>query len=93
MFSKLLMCDIYSHDALRESNIILEDPNEESLDLTYRLANKIIDKFNLPGKIYKTTSQKEALKGADFVISMIAVGGSEAWALDKSIPLNMGLTR
>ena len=91
MFSKLLMCDIFSHDALKESTIILEDLNEESLDLTYRLANKIIDKFNLPGKILKTTNQKEALRDADFVISMIAVGGSEAWALDKSIPLKYGV--
>jgi alpha-galactosidase len=91
MFSKLLMCDIFSHDALRESTIVLEDLEEERLELTYKLANKIINKFKLPGKILKTTSQKEALEDADFVISMIAVGGNKAWELDKSIPLKYGV--
>jgi alpha-galactosidase len=91
MFSKLLMCDIFSHPALKNSSIILEDIDEERLDLTYRLASKIIDEFKLPGKILKTTNQREALKEADFVISMIAVGGNEAWELDKEIPLKYGV--
>ncbi|GAG88850.1 unnamed protein product, partial [marine sediment metagenome] len=91
MFSKLLMCDIFSHQALKESTIVLEDLDKESLDFTYRLANKIINKFNLPGKILRTTSQREALKNADFVISMIAVGGNDAWEIDKNIPLKYGV--
>lgn len=91
VFSRNLLCDILTYNALKESTIVLEDINAERLDLTYRLANKIIDKFKLPGKILKTTNQKEALKDADFVISMIAVGGSEVFELDKAIPLRYGV--
>ncbi|MCK4818708.1 alpha-glucosidase/alpha-galactosidase, partial [bacterium] len=91
MFSKLLMCDIYSHTALKKATIVLEDIDEQRLDLTYRLAKKILKDFDLPGKIKKTTNQKEALKDADFVISMIAVGGLDAWEIDKNIPLKYGV--
>jgi alpha-galactosidase len=91
MFARLLICDIYSHHALRDATIVLEDIDEERLDITYRLANKIVETHNLPGKIERTTSQREALKKADFVISMIAVGGLEAWDIDKAIPLKYGV--
>lgn len=50
MFSKLLMCDIYSHAALKEATIVLEDIDEQRLDLTYRLAKKILKDFDLPGE-------------------------------------------
>ena len=93
MFARLLICDIYSHNALRDATIVLEDIDEERLEVTYRLAKKIAETHALPGKIEKTTSQKKALSGADFVISMIAVGGLEAWELDKSIPLKYGLNQ
>jgi len=91
MFSKLLMVDIYSHPALRKAHIVLEDLDENRLDLTYRLAQRILKTFNLPGKVTKTNNQREAVKNADYVISMIAVGGNTAWRLDKEIPLKYGV--
>jgi alpha-galactosidase len=91
MFARLLICDIYSHPALRDATIVLEDIDEKRLDITYKLANRIVETHNLPGKIERTTDQREALKGADFVISMIAVGGLEAWEIDKAIPLKYGV--
>jgi len=91
MFARLLICDIYSHPALRNATIVLEDIDEERLDTTFRLAGKIVETHELPGRIERTTSQGEALKGADFVISMIAVGGLQAWETDKKIPLRYGV--
>jgi alpha-galactosidase len=91
MFARLLMCDIYSYPALKDAKIVLEDVDEKRLDVTYRLARKIIETHDLPGEIESTTSQREALEGADFVISMIAVGGLEAWEIDKSIPMKYGV--
>jgi len=93
MFSKLLMCDIFSHPALKESTIVFEDLDEESLELSYRLAKKIIEKFNLQGTVIKSTEQRKALKDSDFVVSMIAVGGNEAWEIDKNIPLKYGVNQ
>jgi alpha-galactosidase len=91
MFARLLICDIYSHPALRDATIVLEDIDEQRLDTTFKLARKIVESHELPGKIERTTSQSEALKGADFVISMIAVGGLQAWEIDKKIPLKYGV--
>jgi alpha-galactosidase len=91
MFARLLICDIYSHPALRDATIVLEDIDEKRLDITYKLANRIVETHNLPGKIERITDQRKALKGADFVISMIAVGGLEAWEIDKAIPLKYGV--
>jgi alpha-galactosidase len=91
MFARLLVCDIYSQPALREATIVLEDIDEERLDTTFRLAKKIVETHGLPGTIEKTRSQRQALQGADFVISMIAVGGLDAWQMDKSIPAKYGV--
>jgi len=91
MFARLLMCDVYSLPALRDAKIVLEDIDEERLDVTYRLARRIVETHNLPAEIERTTSQREALEGADFVISMIAVGGLDAWEIDKSIPMKYGI--
>jgi alpha-galactosidase len=91
MFARLLMCDVYSHPALRDARIVLEDIDEQRLEVTYRLARRIIETHNLPGQIERTTSQREALEDADFVISMIAVGGLDAWEIDKSIPMKYGV--
>ncbi len=91
MFARLLICDIYSHPALRDATIVLEDIDEERLDTTFRLAEKIVETHELPGRIERTTSQCDALKDADFVISMIAVGGLDAWEIDKKIPLKYGV--
>jgi alpha-galactosidase len=91
MFARLLVCDIYSHPALQEATIVLEDIDEKRLDVTFRLARKILEMRNLPGKIEKTSSQREALKGADFVICMIAVGGLDSWHIDKTIPARYGV--
>lgn len=78
--------------------LVLKDKNEIiSEDTGWPLVEvdvdgkKILKDFDLPGKIKKTTNQKEALKDADFVISMIAVGGLDAWEIDKNIPLKYGV--
>jgi alpha-galactosidase len=91
MFARLLICDIYSHPALQDATIVLEDIDEARLDTTFRLAKKILETHRLPGKIEKTSSQRQALKGADFVISMIQVGGLDAWEIDKAIPAKYGV--
>lgn len=91
MFSKLLMGDIYAHPALKDAHIVLEDLDEQRLDLTYRLSQRILAQLKTPGKVTKTTNQREAVRDADFVVSMIAVGGNEAWQIDKDIPLKYGV--
>jgi len=91
MFARNILCDIFSFPELREVNITLEDLNEERLDTTYKLANKIVEQEGYPAEINKTTNQKEALKDADFVIIMFQIGGLDAYEVDKSIPAKYGV--
>lgn len=91
MFARLLMSDIFSHPALQDATIVLEDLAEDRLVTTERLARKMVERLGRAATIEMTTSQRAALKGADFVISMIAVGGLEAWQIDKSIPAKFGV--
>jgi len=91
MFARNLLCDIFSFPELRNIEIALEDLNEERLDQTYKLANRIVEQEGYPVKVTKTTNQRKALKGSDFVIVMFQVGGLEAYAIDKAIPEKYGV--
>jgi alpha-galactosidase len=91
MFARNLLCDILSFPELRDVKVVLEDIDERRLDTTYKLAKRLVEQERYPTKIERTTNQKEALKGADFVIIMFQVGGLEAYDIDKKIPLKYGV--
>ena len=91
MFARNLLCDIFSFPELREITVMLEDPNEQRLDMTYRLATRLVEQEGYPAKIERTTNQREALKDSDFVIVMFQIGGLEAYDIDKKIPLKYGI--
>jgi alpha-galactosidase len=91
MFARNLLCDIFSFPELRDITVTLQDINEERLEQTYKLAQRLIQQEGYKTKLEKTTNQLEALRNADFVIIMFQVGGLEAYALDKAIPLKYGI--
>ena len=91
MFARNLLCDIFSFPELRDVNVMLEDLDEKRLDMTYRLAKRLVEQEGYPAKIERTKNQKEALKDSDFVIVMFQVGGLEAYDIDKKIPLKYGI--
>jgi alpha-galactosidase len=91
MFARNLLCDIFSFPQLQNITVMLEDLDEQRLDMTYKLARRLVEQEGYPAKIQRTTNQKEALKGSDFVIVMFQVGGLEAYDIDKKIPLKYGV--
>jgi alpha-galactosidase len=91
MFARNLLCDIFSFPELREITVTLQDIEEERLEQTYKLAERLIRQQGYKTKLEKTTNQREALRNADFVIIMFQVGGLEAYAVDKQIPLKYGI--
>lgn len=91
MFARNLLCDIFSFPELREITVMLEDLNEQRLDMTYRLAKRLVEQEGYPAKIERSTNQKEALKDSDFIIIMFQVGGLDAYDIDKKIPLKYGI--
>lgn len=91
MFARNLLCDIFSFPELRDITVMLQDLNEERLEHTYKLAQKLISQEGYTTRLEKTTDQRKALENTDFVIIMFQVGGLEAYKIDKDIPLKYGI--
>lgn len=90
-FSRRLMIDILGFPELQDATFALMDINPKRLDYTRRIAEKIIKQGKFPAKLQVTTSRKEALKGADYVIIMILSGDIEVIRPDIEIPLKYGV--
>jgi len=93
-FGPSTLLDLYQSNYLQGSTIVLHDINKEHLEVIYELIgaeNKIHNnKFN----IESTINRKEALNGADFVISSIEVGERfKLWREDYEIPRKYGSTQ
>ena len=78
-------------DKLPVERFILMDIDGRKLRIVGDLVARIAED-GLPGtKVETTESREEALKGADFVLCQIRVGGLDGRHLDESIPAEMGL--
>ena len=76
---------------LAVDTIVLMDIDEKRLEIVGGLAKRMMRKAGLPTKIVLTTDRREAMEGADFVISSIRVGLMEGRILDERIPLKYGV--
>lgn len=91
VFAQKLMIDLITFPALRESTFSLVDIDEERLELVTRVTERLKEQEGLPITIEATTERRKALKGADYVINMIQVGGLKAYQLDVEIPRRYGI--
>ena len=90
-FTRRLMMDVLAVPELRDTEFRFMDISEENLEMTANLCRKMIQDNDLPSRVIATTDQKEALRGADYVLSTVRVGGLEAFAHDIEIPLKYGV--
>ncbi len=95
-FGENTLAALMRSPALAGSTLSLVDRNPRSLDIVYRLAQRLNNEWRSgdgnekPGRINITahTHHKEALDGAEFVVSAIEVGPrEELWKSDFEIPL------
>lgn len=91
VFTRNLTSDILLTPALQDSIIALMDIDPQRLEIARALVQKIIDVRKVPAKVIATLDRREALDGADYVITTIQVGGLEAYDLDIEIPLKYGV--
>jgi alpha-galactosidase len=97
VFAKNLMGDILSFPELAESEIALMDIDPERLRVAEKMAGKVVQALHKDGKtnvkpcVTATLDRREALKGADYVINMIQVGGYPSTKIDFDIPNKYGL--
>jgi len=91
VFTRDLCNDILLTPALQASTIALMDIDPQRLALARRTVQAIVDRRGLGTKVTATTDQQEAVKGADYVITIFQQGGLTAHSLDIEIPLKYGV--
>ena len=91
VFAKNLIGDILSFEALSDSTISLMDIDERRLEQTTTVAEAMVENGNVDATIESTTDRREALEGADYVLNMINVGGTEPFENEIRIPEKYGV--
>ncbi|SFC90585.1 6-phospho-beta-glucosidase [Clostridium uliginosum] len=76
-------------DELLVKEIVLFDVEmgREKVEIVSKLAERMIKKVGLKTKIRVSFDRREALEGADFVVTQFRVGGLDARARDERFPL------
>lgn len=72
---------------IKEIYLVDIQDGEEKLNIIGNLAKRMIHKAGLDISIKTTLDRKIAIKGADYVITQLRVGGLSARSSDESIPL------
>lgn len=78
-------------ESLGLTELALLDIDGKHLDQIEKVTLSILDGVLPSMKRYITTDPKQALDGADYVITTFRVGGMEARVIDERIPLSQGV--
>jgi len=91
-FGRGAIADLLSSKELRDTNltISLVDIDESALDRMFRFAQQLKEYRNSNAEIEATTDRCEALKGANHVITAVAIRRAELWERDFYTPLSFG---
>src|SRR5881397_1445901 len=90
-FTKELLADILGFEELSDATISLHDVNGERLETAEAIARWTRDALGAGGRIESHLDRRAALDGADYVISMIRVGGHDGLKLDFAVPARHGV--
>ena len=90
-FTKNLLGDILSSPALRTADIALHDIDPDRLATAERMAHWTAAALDAEPTISAHLDRRAALRGADFVVDTIQVGGARATQVDFDVPARFGL--
>jgi alpha-galactosidase len=91
VFPMELTRDILSFPALGSSTLVLYDIDPAGAERTAGSARELIELGDLDAGVEIPPTLDEALRGADFVITVFQVGGVDAYAFDIEIPRAYGI--
>jgi alpha-galactosidase len=93
VFARNLTVDLLSFDSLRDTTeLALMDIDEERLRTSETVARRVADHVAADAAITATTDRRAALDGADYVVTMMQVGGYRpATITDFEVPKRFGL--
>jgi alpha-galactosidase/6-phospho-beta-glucosidase family protein len=92
VFAKNLIGDILQFPELSDCTLCLMDIDPYRLKVAVLMANRMVAALGVKAKVVGTVNQREAIKGARYVICTIQVGGYKpATVTDFEIPRKYGL--
>jgi alpha-galactosidase len=91
VFCKTLMEDFLGTPALAGSEYRLMALTHRRLDKMTNFVERMIKDNGVKATVKATTDRREALRGADYVVVMIQVGGVDAFQHDYEIPMKYGV--
>ena len=92
IFAKNLLTDIFQIEGLGSINLRLHDIDGERLKTTERIASHLATKLKVNLHLEASEDRRAMLKDADFVITMMQVGGYKPCTVrDFEIPKKFGL--
>ncbi len=86
-----LLTDFANTPGLANADVVLHDLDASSLPPMCRIGEHVAISRDVDLKVSATTDLKEALDGAQFVISAFSVGGFDSMAHDVEVPARYGV--
>ena len=90
-FTAGLVRDILTFPRLKDATLALMDIDAERLEFSRIAVNKIVQEGNYPSRVVATLDRREALHGADVVLTTILSGSTAVWRYDIEIPKQYGV--
>ena len=90
-FTRKLVRDLLSYPAFADATIALMDIDPERLDVIRRACERIVADGKYPAKVVATLDRREALEGAEGVVTTILHGSVDVWQHDILIPKKYGV--
>ena len=91
VFSKNLTGDILGFPEFKNATFSYMDIDKERLEVGGNLCRKVAQAVGANPKIETTLDRRDALRGADFAINMVQIGGFDSTLVDFEIPRKYGL--
>ena len=91
IFSKTLIMDILAKQGIQNPTFALMGPTMSKLEKVEEYTRRVIQDNGLSAEVYSTTDRRDALRGADYVVVMLQIGGIEAFGVDYQVPLEYGV--
>jgi alpha-galactosidase len=85
-----LLADLVGDKRLDGAELALLDIDEPGLEIMTDLGRQMAQEWGRKTTVMGTPDRREALPGADFVLTTIAVGGVKTWRQDEEIPAKHG---
>ena len=90
-FARRILTDILTWPEHCESSLALMDIDGETLEITTQFVQRLIREQGLGVTVTATLDRREAIAGADYVITAIDVGGQPLRMQDWKIPAQYGV--